>query len=242
VLGAADIYCSDVQEAVERSHIGCLQALLQQPTATAALLQVDSDQRTPLHLVQHFTAHCTATTAALIDRLTQQQQLATVINSIDSSGRTALRATVVDDDEYDNRRVCQGCMRLLLAAAADTIADAWEPDILAAVISENTACDDSSTYPELTVQALVRRGLDIDQQNSEGLTWLQQLAQYVSNRSLITVRVEIKAALMRALLANGADALATDSDINTPLHLLVNSYAGEYSRFARAVDHWKCPP
>jgi hypothetical protein len=219
VLGEADVDCSSVYKAVERSHAGCLQALLQQPGGAVAVLQLDNDQHTTLHAVQHFTAYCTATTAALLKSSTQQQQLSSVINRTDSSGHTALRLTVVK--QGDSTRVCHGCMRLLLAAGADIIADEWQTDILAEVISKSNMCDDSSNDAELTVQALVQRGLDVEQRDSKGLTRLQQLAQSISEGCVSTARVAAVAAAMRALLANGANAMLQIVRVYMQLHSTV---------------------
>eukprot|EP00953_Heterococcus_sp_UTEX-ZZ885_P016924 9497-Heterococcus_DN1.PRE.1 len=117
-------------------------------------------------------------------------------------------------------------MRLLLAAGADIIEDEWQTDILAEVISETTMYDDSSNDAELTVQALVQRGLDVEQQDSTGLTRLHQLAQSISEGCVSAARSAAVAAAMRALLGNGANAMTTDRDSNTPLHTLVNSLKG----------------
>eukprot|EP00953_Heterococcus_sp_UTEX-ZZ885_P005629 3501-Heterococcus_DN1.PRE.3 len=238
VLGEADVDCSSVHEAVACNHSGCLHVLLQQPGGVAAVLQLDENQHTCLHQVQHFTVYCTNITAALLRGLTQQQQLTAVINRTDSSGHTALRRTIIK--QGDSTRVCHGCMRLLLAAGADIIDYEWQPDILAEVISETTMYDDSSNDAELTVQALVQRGLDVEQRDSEGLTRLQQLAQYLNAHSVSTARSATVAAAMRALLANGADGMATDRNGNTALHILVNSYHVKYERFLRADEHLRC--
>jgi ankyrin repeat protein len=241
VFDEADADCSSVHEAVARSHSGCLQSLLQQPThAAAAVLRHDDDQHTTLHVVQHFTAYCTEITAAILDSLTQQQQLTAVINRTDSSGNTALRRTVVK--RGDCTHVCHGCMGILMLAGADIIADEWKPDILAEVLSESTLCDDSPIDVERTVQALVQRGLDVEQRNSDGLTRLQQLAQSISKGCLSAARVEAVVAAMRALLANDADALETDGsyDCFTALHMLLakSNYTDDYDRLLRGNEHW----
>jgi ankyrin repeat protein len=238
VLGAADVDCSSVHEAAQCSHLGCLQSLLQQPShAVAAVLQLADDQQTPLHRVRHFTAHCTAVTAALIDSLTQQQQLTAVINRTDNSGHTALRHTVVE--RGNSTHACHGCVRLLLAAGADIIADEWKPDILSEIISETSAYDDSC-HAELTVQALAQRGLDIDQQDVYGRTRLQQLALTVSEGCWSTARSAAVAAAMSALLANGASAKVTDREGNTPLHILANMMEDEYDSLCSADELWSC--
>jgi ankyrin repeat protein len=238
VLGDADVDCSSAYEAVERSHSGCLHALLQQPDDVAAVLQLDDDQQTCLHQVQHFTAYCTATTAALLEGLTQQQQLTAVVNRTDSSGHTALRRTVVN--QGDCTRVCHSCMRLLVAAGADIIEDEWQTDILAEVISETTMCNNSSIHAELTVQALVQRGLDVEQRDSEGLTRLQQLVKCLIESFLTAADLTSVTASIRALLANGANAMATDSNGYTPLHVLTDSMEDEYGSFAREDELWSC--
>jgi hypothetical protein len=219
VLGEADIDCSSVNEAAARSHSGCLQSLLKQPGGATAVLQLDDDRHTPLHVVRHGTAYCAETTAALIGSLTQQQQRTAVVNRLDSGGHTALRRTV--EKQGYSTRVCHGCLRLLLAAGADVIADEWQPDILGEVTSVATMCDDSC-HAEQTVQALVQRGLDVEQRDSSGLTRLQQLAQSVTEDCSSSAGIAPLVVAMRALLANGADALAADNNGNTSLHFLVS--------------------
>jgi ankyrin repeat protein len=240
VLGAADVDCSSVRMAAARSHSGCLQSLLKQPGGATAVLQLDENQHTCLHQVQHFTVYCTNITAALLRDLTQQQQLTAVINRTDSSGRTALRRTVVN--QGDSTRVCHGCTRLLLAAGADIIEDEWQTDILAEVLSETTMYDDSSNDAELTVQALVQRGLDVEQANSKGLTRLQQLAQSLSEACMSAAKAVAVAAAMRALIANGSDPMATGNAGSsiTPLCILVNSLDSKYDRFLRADQQLRC--
>jgi ankyrin repeat protein len=131
-------------------------------------------------------------------------------------------------------------MRLLLVAGADIIADEWQTDISGEVISERTMCDDSSKHAELTVQALVQLGLDVEQQDSDGFSRLQQLAHSISASYSTSASVAARAAAMRALLANGANAMITDSDGDTPLHVLVNSSEGQYDRFSRPDEHMRC--
>jgi ankyrin repeat protein len=196
-------------------------------------------QYTSLHEVEHFTAYCTETTAAILDSLAQQQQqLTAVINRTNSSGKTALRRTVVK--QCARKRVCHGCMRILLAAGADITADEWEPDILAEVIRETTMYDDSFQRAELTVQALVQRGLDVEQQDALGRTLLQHRAHSIWEDCSSTADIASAAAAMRALLAGGANATAADSEGNTALHILANSMVYEYSGF-RSADHlWCC--
>jgi ankyrin repeat protein len=170
------------------------------------LLVADSKQFSTLLATAHFKEHCADITAALLDRYKQQQQqLSAVINQRDSAGNTALRNTVRYRD--DRRIVCHGCMRLLLAAGADIIAHEWDADILAEVIRDTTICDDTSQHLELTVHALVQRGVDLEHRDANGNTQLLQRAQHVAKQTSVVARaVAVSPAAAAAAAANPSSA------------------------------------
>jgi hypothetical protein len=229
VLAAPDVDCSSVHVAAQRSHLGCLQLQLQQQSSGAPAVLLDNKQRTALHAMQHFTGGCADITAALIESLTQQQQqLTAVINLRGRTGRTALRLTA-KRVKRSRKHVCHRCMQQLLAAGAEIYSDEWKPDILEVVIEAAADCDDSSSAAELTVQALVQRGFDINAKDSSEYTQLHLHAMQLNvldpQPEVATAAASAAAAMIRALLACGGNALARDCDGDAPLHVMIERYS-----------------
>jgi ankyrin repeat protein len=184
--------CTNLREAAERGHSGCLTALLHSSTAMASTAgELDGESRTVLHAVNHTACDCAAVTVALIAALTAQQQLSSTINLTDSSGHTALHYTVYSSQHMI--RVCHSCLLLLLAAGATA-----ERCTLDSVLRDNCAVEQQ----KLSVQALVRSGLQLDGALHEH-----------AGRYRYQNAVEV-------LLACGADAMEVHEG-ETPLHRAV---------------------
>jgi ankyrin repeat protein len=203
-----DLDCCNVHEAAANSHLGCLLTLLSRDSSAVLTLHT---QQPLLHEVKHFTQYCTDVTAAVLQALQQQQRLSSTINVVDTNGQTALqRAIAVTAD--DETVMCHSCVRLLLAAGASI-----SRGVLHDVLSEHKAsagqyCEEQQ---QLTVQALVQCGCDLNghtHPREAGGTWLHYLADYLPI---------LKPAAI--LLANGADAMAVDTNLATPMHVLAGS-------------------
>jgi ankyrin repeat protein len=220
-----NVDCADIHDAEQMYHVGCLQYFVSRHDAIVA----NHQQQTPFHLIDHTTAPlCHELTATVLAALSTEAA-ATLVNTADVRGNTALHGTAsyeLDEDgeveEYheDFLTVCHTCMRALLAAGADPtirnkagVPAVCLPEVLTAARRDSRQHDATAADEYLgTVKALQQAGSDIN------VTRYDKHTEYHLHSAAGDEFMYYSDVTVRVLLACGADVMLRNTKGWTAMH------------------------